>query len=60
MATRRQKGGRPAGGQRRAPAEREGARREATDRREEEGYGQPESSAQKSPPRPSEAPGHPE
>jgi hypothetical protein len=60
MATRRQKGDRPAEGRRRAPAEREGARREATDPREEEGYGQPESSAQRAPPRPGEAPGHPE
>jgi len=60
MATRRQKGDRPAGGQRRAPAEREHAAREAADPREEEGYDQPESSAQKTPPRTGEAPGHPE
>jgi hypothetical protein len=40
---------------------REDAPREATHPREEEGYSQPESSAQKTPPRPAEGPpGHPE
>jgi hypothetical protein len=33
-------------------AEEEGAKREATERREEEGYAQPESSAEKGPPAP--------
>jgi hypothetical protein len=68
MGSRRRKGGRSEG----APAGREARREEradapreaseASDPREEEGYSQPESSAQKMPSRaPGEgAPGHPE
>lgn len=65
MGSRRRKGGRSEG----APAGREARRteraeapREASNPREEEGYSQPESSAQKAPSRPpgEGAPGHPE
>ncbi len=65
MGSRRQKGGRSEG----TPAGREGRRaerasppREASDPREEEGYSQPESSAQKGPTWATDdgAPGHPE
>ncbi len=65
MGSRRRKGGRsegaPAGREGRR-AEREEAPREASDPREEEGYSQPESSAQKGPTWATDegAPGHPE
>jgi hypothetical protein len=63
MGTKRRKGRQEeAGGQERRGEEREGPSQEASDPREEEGYGQPESSAQRAPRGPDEEgpPGHPE